>query len=69
MGNKNNKLRGHTQAIWPIAKSLTNRGGPKAPSVIRGPLCPIFYPFDRANIIVDCLENRFTPHDLCDCDQ
>jgi hypothetical protein len=32
------------QVIWPIAKSLTKRDGPKAPYVIHGPLCPIFYP-------------------------
>jgi hypothetical protein len=26
------------QAIWPLAKSLTNRGEPKKPSAIYGPL-------------------------------
>jgi hypothetical protein len=25
------------QAIWPIAKFLTNRDGPRAPTVIHGP--------------------------------
>jgi hypothetical protein len=39
------------QAIWPIAKSLIKRGGPKAPSAIHGPLGPTFYPVDKANII------------------
>jgi hypothetical protein len=34
------------QAIWPIAKSLTNRDGPRAPPVIHGPLDLIFYPVD-----------------------
>jgi hypothetical protein len=39
------------QAIWPIAKSLSKRGGPKGPSAIHGPLCPIFCSIDKANII------------------
>jgi hypothetical protein len=56
------------QTIWPIAKSLTKRGGQKAPSAIYGPIGPIFYPVDKANIIAVCLENQFTAHDLCDCD-
>jgi hypothetical protein len=56
------------QAIWPVAKSLTKSGGPKASSAIHGPLGHIFYPIDKANIIADCLENQFTVHDLCDCD-
>jgi hypothetical protein len=56
------------QAIWPIAKPLTKRGGPKAPSSIHGSLGPIFYPIDKANIITDCLENQFRGHDLCNCD-
>jgi hypothetical protein len=30
------------QAIWPLAKSLTKRGGPKAPTAIHGPSGPIF---------------------------
>jgi hypothetical protein len=30
-------------AIWPIAKSLTKRGGPKAPTAIHGPLGPVFF--------------------------
>jgi hypothetical protein len=30
------------QAIWPIAKSLTNRVGPKATTAIHGPLGPVF---------------------------
>jgi hypothetical protein len=25
-----------------------------------------FHPVDKANAIADCLENQFTPHDLCD---
>jgi hypothetical protein len=42
--------------------------GPKAPSAIHGPLGPIFYPIDKANIIGDTLGSQFRAHDLCDCD-
>jgi hypothetical protein len=45
------------QEIWPIAKSLTKRGRPKAPSANHDPLGPIFYPINKANITADCLEN------------
>jgi hypothetical protein len=55
------------QAIWPIAKSLTKRGEPKVPSAILGPLGPIFYPVNKANVIADCLENQFKAQNLCDC--
>jgi hypothetical protein len=57
------------QVIWPIAKSLSKRGGPKAPSEIHGPLGLIFYPIHKTNIIADCLENQFRAHDLFDCDR
>jgi hypothetical protein len=56
------------QAIMPIAKSLSKRGGPKAPSAIHGSLGPILYPIDKPNITADCLENHFRVHDFCDCD-
>jgi hypothetical protein len=52
------------QAIWPIAKSLTKRGGPKAPSADHGLLGPIFCSVDKINIIADCLENQFTAYDV-----
>jgi hypothetical protein len=52
------------QAIWPLAKSLTKRGGPKAQSAIHVPIGPLFYPFDKANAIADSLDNQFTVHDL-----
>jgi hypothetical protein len=42
-------------AIWPIAKSLTGRDGPRAPTVIHGPLGPKFQPAEKANAIADCL--------------
>jgi hypothetical protein len=54
--------------MWPIAKSLTKRGGPKAPTAIHGPLGPAFYPNEKANVTANCLENLFTPHKLCDTD-
>jgi hypothetical protein len=45
------------QAVWPVAKSLSKRGELKAPSAVHDPIGPIFYPFDKANIIADCIEN------------
>jgi hypothetical protein len=56
------------QTIWPTSKPLSKRGGAKVPSAIHGPLSPIFYPADKANIIAGCLENQFIAHDLCYCD-
>jgi hypothetical protein len=54
------------QGIWPIAKSLPKRDGPRAPTAIHGPLCLNFLPLEKVNAIADCLGNQFTPHDLCD---
>jgi hypothetical protein len=34
-------------AIWPIEKSLTKRGGPKAPTAIPGLLDSVFYPEEK----------------------
>jgi hypothetical protein len=50
------------QAIWPIAKSLANRVGPRAPTSIYSPLDPKFQPADKTNAIADCLEKQFKPH-------
>jgi hypothetical protein len=47
-------------------KPLANRDGPRAPTVIHGPLGPKFQPVDKAKAIADCLEKQFTPHKLCD---
>jgi hypothetical protein len=55
------------QTVWPIAKSLTKRRGQKASCVMYGPIGPIFYPIDKANIIAGCLETS-SERDLCDCD-
>jgi hypothetical protein len=54
------------QAIWPIAKSLSNRDGPRAPTAIHGLSGLKYYPEDKANAIADCVENQFIPHDQCD---
>jgi hypothetical protein len=55
-----------TPATWPIAKSLTNRDGPRAPTAIQGILGLTYHPADKTNAIADCLEDQFTPHDLCE---
>jgi hypothetical protein len=52
--------------IWPIAKSLLNRDAPKAPTVVHGYFGLKFSPYEKANAIAYCLENRFTQYDLCD---
>jgi hypothetical protein len=44
------------QAIWPIAKSLLKRDGPRAPTVIHGASGLKFLPSEKANAIADCLE-------------
>jgi hypothetical protein len=54
------------QTIWPIAKSLLKRDGPRAPTAIHDPSGLKCYLFEKANAIADCLENQFTLHDLCD---
>jgi hypothetical protein len=55
------------QAIWPIAKSLLKRDGPRAPpAAIHGASGLKFHPSEKANAIADSLEIQFTPHDLCD---
>jgi hypothetical protein len=51
------------QAIWPIAKPLSNRDAPMAPAGLLGLK---YHPVDKANEIVDCLINRLTQHDLCE---
>jgi hypothetical protein len=40
------------QLIWPIAKSLSNRDGPGAPTAIHGLLGLKYHPEDKANAIV-----------------
>jgi hypothetical protein len=48
------------QTVWPIAKSLLKKNGPKAQTPVHGPLGITYHPNEKANVIVDCLENRFT---------
>jgi hypothetical protein len=54
------------QALWPIAKSLMKRDGPKTTTAIYGPLGRTYQRNWKTNVIAECLENQFTPHDLCD---
>jgi hypothetical protein len=48
------------QAVWPIAKFVANKDGPRASTVIHGPSGPKFQPVDEAIAIADCLEKQFT---------
>jgi hypothetical protein len=42
------------------------RYGPKASTPVHVPLGITYHPNEKANVIVDCLVNQFTSHDLCD---
>jgi hypothetical protein len=42
------------------------RDGPKAPTAVHGPLGITYHPNRKADMIVDCLGNRFTSHEPCD---
>jgi hypothetical protein len=55
-----------SQALWPIATSLMKRNEPKVPTAVHGPLGITYHPNKKADATVDCLENYFTSHDLCD---
>jgi hypothetical protein len=63
---KISKTKVTPQAIWPIAKSLHKRDGPREPTAIHGSSGLKFHPSEKANAIADCLEIQFTAHDLCD---
>jgi ferredoxin-NADP reductase len=52
------------QAVWPIAKSLLKRGGPRAPTAIHGARGLKYHPFEEVNAIADSLEIQFTQHGL-----
>jgi hypothetical protein len=52
------------QAVWPIAKLLMKRDGPKAPTALLGPLGITYHPNEKASVIADCVENQFTSRDL-----
>jgi hypothetical protein len=47
-------------------KLLINRDGSRAPTAIHSHLGIKFHPLEKANAIADCLEKKFTPHDLCE---
>jgi hypothetical protein len=47
-------------------KLLMKGDRPKAPTAVHGPLGITYHPNEKANVIVDCLENQFTSHDPCD---
>jgi hypothetical protein len=47
-------------------KSLTNRDRPRAQTAIHGLFGLNYHPEDKPNSIADCLENQFTPHNLCE---
>jgi hypothetical protein len=49
-----------------IRQNCPNSDGPRAPTAIHGRLGLKYHPVDKANVIADCLENQFTPHDLCE---
>jgi hypothetical protein len=53
------------EVIWPIAKSLSKRREPKAPSAIHRPLCSIFYPIDKANTTAHWLKTS-SKHTTCE---
>jgi hypothetical protein len=54
------------QAIWSIVKSLKKKDGPKESTASHGHFGLTFLPLEKANATADCMENQFTPHDLCD---
>jgi hypothetical protein len=52
--------------MWLIAKSLMKRDGQTSPTAIHCPSGLRYHLSEKANAIADCLENQFTPHDLCE---
>jgi hypothetical protein len=54
------------QAIGHMARALLNRDATNVPTAVHGYSGLNFLPYGKANAIADCLENRFTHHDLCD---
>jgi hypothetical protein len=52
--------------MWPIVKSLIKRVGPKGLTAIHGNLDLKFHPLEAGRSTADCLENKFSPHNLWD---
>jgi len=42
------------------------RDRPKATTAVHGPSGHKFLSLEKAKVTTDCLENQFSPHDLCD---
>jgi hypothetical protein len=53
-------------AIWPLVKYLMKRDRLKAATTIHGPCSLKFLPLGKSNVTANCLENKFTPHNLCE---
>jgi hypothetical protein len=68
VGNQDRKLRGHTSSNIGYCDIPYNEWRTKATTAIHGPLGPVLYPNERANVIENYLENLFTPHKMCDTD-
>jgi hypothetical protein len=47
-------------------KFLINRDGSKTSTTIHDPLGLKYQPLEKTTTTVDCLENQFTSHDLCE---
>jgi hypothetical protein len=62
--------RGNTEVtpktLWPIAKSLLKRDGPRGLTAIYGFSGLKFYSSEIANAIADSSEIQFAQHILCD---
>jgi hypothetical protein len=54
------------QVLWPVAKLLMKKDGPKAPTAVLDPLGITYHSNKKANAIADCIKNHFTSHDLYD---
>jgi hypothetical protein len=52
------------QALWPNAKCLLKKDGPRAPTAIHCTWGLKFHPLEKAKAIAECLENKFTHHDV-----
>jgi hypothetical protein len=52
--------------LWHLEKSLIKRDRSKAPTAMHSPSVFSFLPLRKANVTVDCLENQFSPHDVCE---
>jgi uncharacterized protein YlaI len=54
------------QAICPMARAMLNRNAAKVTTAFHGYSDLKFLPYNKANAIAECLENRFTHHYMCD---